>query len=1386
MPIKFVPIQGFVPDAAPVGETSVVTEATNFLPAFGNYRILRKKSSLATQTLTGPPLGAFSHTFTATHSLQQANFVVARSNFNALYNLDDDLSYMIASRGKWWKQFSWGPGSTPYSDRDVVYPTSIIKTTSAGGNWTVTGPKKLLANRDPFDPVQEGLLFEGNGQATLKTRFGAWRLPPDILEGDDSGPTPSTEEWGHHHGGAVTININAEIAVAGGAGTIDDIKVWVDGDLRSYEILAIPLSVGTTSTTITSWVSGRPKRRLDVQVRFTGTDNLDDIWVQAVNYYPREAENAWVQETIGAGTGQGSYMGISDLTDYYNNGAGTLNADGYGSTLIQVGNLQAPVAANATLTYYYRVKNTKDDGKPWAIETHLYEHDDPENMPEKLDTILPDGALKIAAPNMTSHWSSLLTGSDDVDEWTRETQSFPVAPGPGATINGNAVGDDNEVWKRLFLQFRPSADPNEPDDAFVDEDREEVLNNGFRTKAGKTKSLQESVKKGNKRGEGTTPAAPSDYIISRAADEGDAEIIFKVENMEHLLSLFGSGRLHDINGLQHEKQGPRLKIWGQFPQDGLTVTTTIYQDWEAQSEDPDADPDENSTRVLQQFTTAIAVGSTTWQMLGGASGFEWICPRESQILDNFNPVDDWSSIYVGIKVEASSTGTEWVSLEPVNDGLGPSGHITKDPVGAATWTELIDTKDAKFIGFIGTGIDKAIYPRNAGNPNISLPFTTPGETWQSFNVGQVDKIPKKGTEVRFAWKAKRNDTRMTPTLRIWKNDESTELAWSSMRSSAADWQNATGVAVEGYTTIREDIFADLVDGDTLYITLEGWKGILGGASVLEVDYLALEYGTPAEVKIANIFIEQPSTTRIEIADVSLTLPHPIIRKEPDASTVFVGTSDKLYRIEGSSWIDESIPGGYGVAEDPPGWDFCQWGTAVVATNGVDPVQAFGVNLPSATFYDFIDDNAGGTGPGSGFQPVGKYIAVVRPSILVLANITDWTNTPVGLDDYIAPDVVLWSGLDGGNTSVTPPSTEPKANFTPLGSGAADPLDEEANGVAGGQKLVEYPGEITGLVGGQTGLIFKRCGIWQMVYTGSELVFDFSVLSNNIGTPCHHSIVEVGNEVYFWTGSSFAAVQNRTNVIELGSGIVDEMLSDVEFEGEAILAPDSRNPSGRELHVVGAYDAHSGIIFWAYSGRGDRDVVKQRIVCYNTKTQAWGFLKDSRFATTYLFETHEIDSRKKHLTKGLLGVDYDDSKQSSVFSFSGDGTYPGNMKTSIIPILDGSSAQINRVRPLYHVKNPIKSYKPTRPQQPAVGGPAGPLRIEVTGRAGQEPTLTVGPQVSPQLGYDASGWSLLRMTGKWFDFEFEYPETFDAPVTTDYGILGYHIEWEEEDGTGDGR
>ena len=193
-------------------------------------------------------------------------------------------------------------------------------------------------------------------------------------------------------------------------------------------------------------------------------------------------------------------------------------------------------------------------------------------------------------------------------------------------------------------------------------------------------------------------------------------------------------------------------------------------------------------------------------------------------------------------------------------------------------------------------------------------------------------------------------------------------------------------------------------------------------------------------------------------------------------SVFAASSSNLYKFDPSdTGLDALTTTGYSNIEY---WDVTQYGQKMIAANGADQLQAF--NLIGGTAFADLAASA----------PAAKYVTVVK-DFVVAANVAGNENK------------VYWSDIND------------ETDWTPSAASQSD------------TQVIPDGGDITGLAGGEYGLIFLEKAIYRMTYAGSPFFFQFDAISRTLGCLAPGSVVQFGGITYFLADDGFYMTDGQT-------------------------------------------------------------------------------------------------------------------------------------------------------------------------------------------------------------------------------------------------------------------
>jgi len=198
-------------------------------------------------------------------------------------------------------------------------------------------------------------------------------------------------------------------------------------------------------------------------------------------------------------------------------------------------------------------------------------------------------------------------------------------------------------------------------------------------------------------------------------------------------------------------------------------------------------------------------------------------------------------------------------------------------------------------------------------------------------------------------------------------------------------------------------------------------------------------------------------------------------KYAGATNLFAAGATQIYKFDSTdASLDALTTTGYTAVE---GWDVTQFGAKMILANGQNKLQAYEIGI--STYF----------GDLAAAAPTAKFVTVVR-DFVVAAN--DGTDT----------SKVYWSDIND------------ETDWTP---GAASQSDTQ---------IIPDGGDITGLAGGEYGLVFLERAIYRMSYTGSPFFFQFDAISRSLGCISNGSIAQYGGLTYFLADDGFYACDGQ--------------------------------------------------------------------------------------------------------------------------------------------------------------------------------------------------------------------------------------------------------------------
>ncbi len=225
---------------------------------------------------------------------------------------------------------------------------------------------------------------------------------------------------------------------------------------------------------------------------------------------------------------------------------------------------------------------------------------------------------------------------------------------------------------------------------------------------------------------------------------------------------------------------------------------------------------------------------------------------------------------------------------------------------------------------------------------------------------------------------------------------------------------------------------------------------------------------------------------------------------------------------------------------------------------------------------------------------------------------------------------------------------------------------------------EFPdgGEITGIIGGEVGLILQRSAVRRMAYVGGNVLFRFDKISSNVGCASVHSVAQHG-ELAFWHSDSGFKMWDGAQILSIGFEKVDS--SFVGLYGQINYDDMST-----------AVDGQNSTVCWSTG---------TKLWLYNWLLQKWSIIDFSASILTSRI-TRAPGLEEQDPAVGAGDDDIDTPLLASLdsgrfiggdplfFVFNSDtlGTFAGdNMEARIkgrsVEMIEGRDARIRRIRPM---------------------------------------------------------------------------------------------------------
>lgn len=366
-----------------------------------------------------------------------------------------------------------------------------------------------------------------------------------------------------------------------------------------------------------------------------------------------------------------------------------------------------------------------------------------------------------------------------------------------------------------------------------------------------------------------------------------------------------------------------------------------------------------------------------------------------------------------------------------------------------------------------------------------------------------------------------------------------------------------------------------------------------------------------------------------------------VRSSDRITHTLAGDAAKLYRLEQGVWGDVSKAGGYLTGER---WEGVQWRDEFYMTNRVNPIQTMSMKAAPYQFQDL--------GATQGDIPQATHMDVVR-DFLVTGNVLDV--------DGDNPFRVRWSAFNNPNEWVP-------------GTNQSDFQDMRRDGF------------ITGLKGGDYGVIFQERAISRMDYVGLPIIFDFNRVEKERGTSISSSIVQFSDDLIAYLGRDGFYIFDGQRSTPIGDGKIDKSFY-----------RDLDQPNQQRISAT--VDTINQILLWAYPGPGAVDGLPNRILAYNysqaPSKARWSVAEvETQLLVEFLSESYtleglnavsmsldalpfSLDSRV-WVGGNLITAAFDGTNAAGGFT----GTpYTAFLETREFSPIEGRRARVHKIRPV---------------------------------------------------------------------------------------------------------
>jgi hypothetical protein len=341
-------------------------------------------------------------------------------------------------------------------------------------------------------------------------------------------------------------------------------------------------------------------------------------------------------------------------------------------------------------------------------------------------------------------------------------------------------------------------------------------------------------------------------------------------------------------------------------------------------------------------------------------------------------------------------------------------------------------------------------------------------------------------------------------------------------------------------------------------------------------------------------------------------------KYAGTNSLFAAGATQLFKFDSSdTTLDPLTTTGYTAVSS---WDVTQFGSKMIVANGLDKLQSF--DLSGGAYFYGLDDarftgsisgttltvssmafgsvvvgqTISGTGVtggtkitayGTGVGGTGTY-TVSSSQTVSSTTITATGNAPPARFVTVVRDFVVAANVSGGESTVYWSDINNELNWVPSFSSQSD------------SQYLPDGGNITGLAGGEYGLVFLERAIYRMTYSGSPFFFQFDAISRTLGCISAGSITQFGGITYFLADDGFYLCDGQ-NVQPIGLEKVNRWFFDT-----AVLTDIANTMSA-------TIDPIKGLAVWCFPNKEGGSL----LLIYNIQLKRWAYASTDATSISYI-------------------------------------------------------------------------------------------------------------------------------------------------------------------------